>query len=259
MSKKSETLDGRSRSALEWSAISEVARLSKFSRSFVVGCGVVLLLGNLPSAHAETTVESSQSESAESDSPVNTVRLVGKHSSLTIALDEATPWGSVARELPAAWNAPDASLRGRVAVVPNEADYVRTTGEASTRMLRPEPTAEQIYCDRSYSFRDDRGTFSVQRKCDRKRAPWGYRIASALQPTVVGSLRQRGMWYTVNGGALRKDYAHVAPPNYTFHGFFRAKRKDRVSYADRISWRHNIGPGGNARLRHSGVLKFRGG
>lgn len=125
---------------------------------------------------------------------------------------------------------------------------------ADRTLRQPEPSAKRIYCNESYTFPDSKGVFTIQRACRYKRAPWSFRISPEIRAIINTFVDERGMWYTINGGTLNKMYDHPATlSSYIFHGFFRAARNDRISWSDRFTFRHNVGPGGRGTLNISGT------
>lgn len=117
----------------------------------------------------------------------------------------------------------------------------------------------RIHCNRYYPFSDAFGTYTIQRGCTESAAPWGYRFSSETRSTCVSQVKERGMKWTRNSVDQPMNSPHLVPCNYTFHGTYNPViRRDLVTYNDSFSYRHNIGPGGNAVLDISGRLHFKG-
>ncbi len=65
-------------------------------------------------------------------------------------------------------------------------------------------------------------------------------------------------WKNGNGMPMNSPH-YISGCGYTFHGTYNPVAKgDRVSYGDVFEFRHNVADGGDATVRISGKLKFRG-
>lgn len=130
------------------------------------------------------------------------------------------------------------------------------TTNSMTTMAAPNGTV--IVCNRLYSFADSNGTYTLQRACGGTTAPWGWKMSAANQATVNGTLNEAGMNWTKNGVRQGNHAAHPAVyPGYQFHGNYNpVKAGDSVTYSDLVTYRHNIGPGGNAELYIRGSWKL---
>lgn len=140
-----------------------------------------------------------------------------------------------------------------------------TAGETSeTATLYPVEgeggSYKSIFCNIGYSFGDGNGTYSVQRRCGSDKAPWGYKMSPALRRICVHwTVYESGMRWVRNGVRMSQMSPHgPVPCDYHFHGTYTVNRGAKVTYDDSISFRHNMGPGGNATINLSGSLWFRG-
>lgn len=118
---------------------------------------------------------------------------------------------------------------------------------------------KNIYCNRSYTFSDSNVRFDVQRRCDLTVAPWGLRLQPNVRSICAGPASEAGMYWSRNGTTQPRQSPHVQPCDYIFHGRFNPTvRGDEVGYQNMFTFRHNVGPGGRARVTVSGNLWFRG-
>jgi len=118
-----------------------------------------------------------------------------------------------------------------------------------------------IYCNSSHRFTDSNGTYSVQRACGSKLAPWGFRFSTAIQAICVSyTVDEHGMKWWKNGVYWSTNSRHNNMGcGYQFHGTYNPVPKgSKVDYEDIFTFRHNINGGGNATITISGKLDFRG-
>jgi hypothetical protein len=119
------------------------------------------------------------------------------------------------------------------------------------------PAGQTISCSRFYSFSDINGTYTIQRRCGGRTAPWGFTLSPTVRSSVVGLVSERGMDWWRNSVRQGRQAPHVVGAAYLFHGTCNpALASNRISYADLFTWRHNIGPGGSASLVIQGNFVF---
>ena len=97
-----------------------------------------------------------------------------------------------------------------------------------------------------WSFGDANGTGSEQMSYSNNREQWGYKLTPAVQRIVVGTVNQLGDRYH---GSQRLSYGthNGYPPDYPFHGSSGGVESlGTYATTQRITFRHNVGPGGNA-------------
>jgi hypothetical protein len=158
---------------------------------------------------------------------------------------------------PSKFTAPDiAQIRDLVGSQPSVSPDSKTVSAASTS----HDGYERLPCNSSKTFGDAYGTYSVQKACGKSTAPWGWKMTSAWQSHVVGTVSESGMAWTRNGKTQSQQSPH---PNhardYQFHGTYNpVNGNDNVKYSDHFSFRHNIGSGGTAKINIAGKWYFNG-
>lgn len=207
------------------------------------------------------------------EAQVNEIEIHISNGSVLLELDEPMDAEAAEREVAALFGPLNATIVGsELEVTPRHDEALveiekMPSSYASTDELDGLATAEalaadyfQVFCDESYSFSDSNGTFSVQRRCGIAAAPWSWRMSYALQKICVnGTVKESGLKWTKNGVTQPKMSPHAGVIcGYYFHGTFRVHKGDRVTYNDTVTFRHNLGSGGNATVRFDGRLKFRG-
>ncbi|MEY2847615.1 MAG: hypothetical protein RI885_280 [Actinomycetota bacterium] len=102
-----------------------------------------------------------------------------------------------------------------------------------------------LNCNSGFTVIDTNGTFAVQWACGSTNVPWGYRLSTAVQLIVVGTVAERRMDWAVNGVSRGRQAPHPAvPAGYQFHGTFSNVAAGRtVNWNDTISFRFNGGSG----------------
>ena len=122
------------------------------------------------------------------------------------------------------------------------------------------PAAANLQCNRFYSYSDFDGSYTIQRACASQYAPWGLKLSAYWQSHVVGLVNERGLDWKLNGANRPRQAPHPGTSaNYTFHGTYSGIRdRYNVSYQDLISFRHNLGPGGEAAITFYGDHTFLG-
>ena len=75
---------------------------------------------------------------------------------------------------------------------------------------------------------------------------------------MAGNVNEEGMRWYRNGSFVQRNTGHYnVIPNYTFHGTYtQVYSGTRIAYDDRISFRHNIGGGGDAAINLAGNMVF---
>lgn len=116
--------------------------------------------------------------------------------------------------------------------------------------------AVTLNCEGSHTTTDNNGTFDIQYTCTTKGVlAWGFRISPAVQAIVVGKVSEDGLRWWRNGQAMPKNSPHTVGAAYNFHGSMKpARDNDDISYEDRITFRHRVGPGGKGEIKFSGKV-----
>lgn len=100
------------------------------------------------------------------------------------------------------------------------------------------PSNALIHCNKSYSFSDSNGTYTIQHACYGSTAPWGFRIKSTLCAIATSAVSETGMSWTRNGVTQPTQALHPGYPcDYTFHGTYNpARGNDRLTYSDHFTF-----------------------
>lgn len=187
-------------------------------------CALIVLVPGIAQAHLSTE---------EAQEFVTSLHIDGEGSSLVLEFDEPI----------------SSSMVDDV-----KDDLVGDVAEAASA---PIPEATHLACGDKYTRTDANGVMSFGVHCpsgtrDRS-TPWGYRLSAAVQASVVGQVSEDGMWWWRSDVRQTKLAPHVVPPDYHFHGTFRPVYDgSKVQYQDLMTWRHNIGTGGTAKLTIAG-------
>jgi hypothetical protein len=136
-----------------------------------------------------------------------------------------------------------------------EADQI-TQRLRADRLIQPTTTrADYLSCEGSLTRTDNNGRFDLAFTCfsNYGTMPWGFKLSPAVRAIVVGAVTEDGLRWWRGGAAQPKNAAHVAPPDYHFHGTMKPVYKhNHVDYQDYLKFRHNVGPGGTASVTFAG-------
>lgn len=137
----------------------------------------------------------------------------------------------------------------------SEAEAARTKFAGSN--LARANQVETLGCNKNIDRPDENGLLTLQFSCfpEYGAVAWGYRLSPQVQATVVGPVAEDGLRWWRNSAEQPKGAPHSVPADYLFHGTMRPVFvNDTLDYQDLFTFRHNIGPGGTARLTFAGSL-----
>jgi hypothetical protein len=214
------------------------ARIVALSASIAtVICSTLASLADPAAASGETlsqvVIESPSSTLALSfDSPISASAAAGVVEKLTAPNDAVS--GS----------RPSVALR-------NETEFaIRAGATLAATTSRP-----PLGCGNQRVNTDSNGRFTIDYRCDLspKRLQWSYKLSTAVQGIVVGTVNEQGARWWKDGASMLQNVPHVVGAAYTFHGTFNPVAiGSNVDYQDYMSFRHNVGPGGTASVTWAG-------
>jgi hypothetical protein len=187
------------------------------------------------------------------DPTVDRVLVVDTHSTMTINLAAPENSAEVLGDLPSSLQGAPSEVVGTELLI-----YPSSSTSSKASAVAASDGYADIYCDTYNAFVDGDGTYSVQRACGVNKAPWGWQMSPQIQDICVDPAVEDGMQWTVNGVTKPRQAPHAATCGYQFHGTYTVSRGDKLTYADRIEFEHNVGGGGYAYIDISGRLQFRG-
>jgi hypothetical protein len=154
------------------------------------------------------------------------------------------------------------SLAFDKAVSRDEADRFRTSLVTSAPQSQVSPAAlngAPLWCGSYISDGDSNGYFSIQYFCGgTSTLPWGFQISTAVKAIIVSSVNEAGLSWWRNGYVQAQNAPHVVPKDYQFHGTMQPVwARDKVTYQDFMTFRHNLGPGGTGTLTFYGAVELK--
>jgi hypothetical protein len=126
------------------------------------------------------------------------------------------------------------------------ASQIKNSLERAFRTSRPGagPTGREfLVCNKTHSFSDADGTFTIQHACGGPTGPWGYRISSGVCAFTISDVHESGMAWTRNGTRQGTQSPHPEEYcRYQFHGTFNPERDfDIISYSDNFTFDIEVG------------------
>lgn len=138
-----------------------------------------------------------------------------------------------------------------------QADAVREV--LSRTVVDNQPAIETLGCN-SYTDRPDaNGMLTLQLTClpSHGALAWGFRLSPQIQAMAVGPVDEDGLRWWKNSQEQSKNAPLTVPSDYLLHGTMRRVFvTDILDYQDVITFRHNIGSGGTARVVFAGSLEL---
>jgi len=129
--------------------------------------------------------------------------------------------------------------------------------EAATLAVSAAATGVPLSCGNGLATSDSNGRLTLDYACHLtpKRLFWSYKLSATVRKIVVGPVSESGLRWWRNGASQPQNAPHVEGAAYLFHGTMKpVPLKSDVDYQDVLTFRHNIGSGGTARVVWAGSV-----
>jgi hypothetical protein len=104
---------------------------------------------------------------------------------------------------------------------------------------------------------DQNGRLALDYRCELtpKRVWWSYKLSTAIQSIVVGTVQEMGLRWWKDGVSQPQNAPHSEGAAYNFHGTMNPTPiGSLLDYQDVFTFRHNVGSGGTAQVVFAGSV-----